>query len=661
MISFPDPNLFMFILSFSIAMIFSIFLASLIRGLTRLGFLLSLYLFFTAHIILCFEIAGLLRVLEQPSIFIILQLSLLIIVTARWFLQKKPPLFEPFLSMKFKSILRDSKDFIRKNPILVIFLGGIVIAYVINATLIILVPPNNTDGFYLHMTRVGYWLQNKSFLPFKTFYNIQVFYPLNAQAQIYWTVLFTRSDMLVGFIQYSAALFSSLAVFGIARLLGFRKTQSLFASLLWLSFPQVLFQSTSVQNDLVPSAYLAISLFLIIYWTKNTSRQYSIFLSALSLALALGTKQTVFFILPGFGFLLLMIGLKVKRLPEVLLKFGLSFMIYFFFLGAVIYIQNLVVYGNSLGQKGFVESESSDILVPGALNGIWLNLNRIGYQSLDTSGLPPLIEGYLFRGKAFIANKLYSAIDLPIESQQFSNSKSNVIFSFLSRYPVSEDFVWFGLLAPFLLVIACTIEGCQAIRSREPVPIGLILISIFFILCELAFRPGWDINIGRNFTLAVIPIVPFVSMFYKHTSKSRLFVTFIIAISLITTINLLLHNPAKPMVGDKAIWSLSRNEKLALQNGWLLPPLNMVEKKVPGTAVLGIFGSFFEYPFFGEHFQRTLVPLSKKQLQDNSFLESKAIDFILLRHPNSSNLPDKQTWGLIGKLSDWALYQRITP
>jgi 4-amino-4-deoxy-L-arabinose transferase-like glycosyltransferase len=651
----------MFLISFSIAIIFSLLLASLIRGLTRLGFLLSIYLFFTAHIILCFEIVGLIRMLDKQSIFLILQLSLLTFVTLLWFYQKKPSLFEPFSKFSMKAIGGKIKEFILKNPILAVFLGGIFIAYVINAVLILIVPPNNTDGFYLHMTRVGYWLQNKSFLPFKTFFNIQVFYPLNAQAQIYWTVLFTRSDMLVGFIQFCAALFSSLAVFGIARLLGFRKTQSLFASLLWLSFPQVLFQSTSVQNDLIPSAYLAIALFLLIFWTKNTSRQYSIILSALSLALALGTKQTVFFILPGFVLLLLMIGLKEKKLLELLLKFGLSFMFFFFFLGAVIYIQNLVVYGNSMGEKSFVESESSGILVPGALNGIWMNLNRIGYQSLDTSGLPPLIEGYLFRGKAYIANKLYNAIDLPIESEQFSNPKSNVLFSFLTRYPVSEDFVWFGFLAPFLLVIACTIEGYQAVRSREPVPLGLILVSISFILCELIFRPGWDINIGRNFTLAVIPVVPFVSIFYKQTLKSRLFVSFIIVISLITTVNLLLLNPAKPMVGDNAIWSLSRNDKLALQNGWALAPLNLVQEKIPGRAVLGISGIFFEYPFFGKNFEHTLIPLFGKELQDNSYLESKAVDFILLRHPNSSNRPENQKWELIGKLSDWALYQRIIP
>jgi len=652
----------MFLISFSIAIIFSLLLASLIRGLTRLGFLLSIYLFFTAHTILCFEIAGLIRMLDQQSIFMILQLTLLVFVTLLWIFQKKPSLFEPFSKFSFKTIGEKIKEFILKDPILAVFLGGIFIAYIINAVLILIVPPNNSDGFYLHMTRVGYWLQYGSFLPFRTFFNIQVFYPLNAQAQIFWTVLFTRTDQLAGFIQYSAAMFSGLAVFGIARLLGFRKTQSLFASLLWLSFPQVLFQSTSVQNDLVPAAYLAISIYFLVSWSKkNISYQYGIQLSALSLALALGTKLTVFFVLPGFTILILMIGYKLKKLPELLLKYGISFLVCLIPFSATIYVQNLIVYGNPMGEKSYVESESSGIFEPGAVNDLWINLNRITYQSLDTSGLPSFVEGYLFRGKAYFAEKLYSAINLSLESQQALNPKGKAIFTYLTRYPVSEDYVWFGFLAPFLLIFASVIEGWRAVRSHDPIPVGLILIAISFILFELLFRPGWDINIGRNFTLAIISLVPLTAWFYQPDIRSKIGVSIFVFFSLFVVFNLLLHNPAKPLLGDNAIWNLSRNEKLALQNGWVLNPLNLVDEKIPGKAVLGIYGSFFEYPFFGEHFQRTLLTLSKKQLQDNSYLESKAIDFILVQNPNSTNQPEKQIWDLIGKLSDWALYQKNTP
>lgn len=563
--------------------------------------------------------------------------------------------------MSLKSIFGDSMVFLRKNPILVVFLGGIVIAYVINAALILIVPPNNTDGFYLHMTRVGYWLQNKSFLPFKTFFNIQVFYPLNAQAQIFWTVLFTRSDQLAGFIQYFAALFSSIGVFGIARLLGFRKTQSLFASLLWLSFPQVLFQSTSVQNDLVPAAYLAISLFFLVQWSKTATTLHSIPLSALSLALALGTKQTVFFILPGLGIMMLLLAIKGKQTWRFVKFFGISFLVFFLLFGSVIYIQNQVVYKNFMGETKTIEAVSNVHSREAMLSNFWLNFNRIAYESIDTSGLPSILEGYLFRGKAYLAKMIYSAINLPMESSIGSNPSSKITFNFLTRFPVSEDFVWFGFFAPLLLIPLCVYQGFSAVKRRNPIPIGLIAVSFSFILFELLIRPGWDKNIGRNFTIAVIPIVPFIAALYQTSFKSKFGVSIIVLVSLYIVFNLLLHNPAKPLVGDNAVWDLSRNEKLALQNGWVLAPLEMVEEKIPGKAVLGIYGNFFEYPFFGEHFQRTLLPLAKKLLKNNSYLESMGVEFILVQNPNSFNRPEKQIWKRIGRIPDWALYSRVTP
>jgi hypothetical protein len=649
------------IFSFSIAIIFSLFQASLIRGLTRLGYLLSIYLFFTANIILCFEIAGILRLLNQQSTFLILQLSLLVFITFGWFIKKKPPLFEPFSNLTMQSIASNSKEVIQKNPIIAVFLGGIVVAYIINAALILIVPPNNSDGFYLHMARVGYWLQNGSFLPFRTFYNLQIYYPINAQAQIFWTVLFTRSDRLAGFIQYSAALFSSLAVYGIARQLGFNKIQSLFSCLLWLSFPQVLFQSTSVQNDLVPAAYLTISIFFLVEGAKTTTQLYPILLSALSLALAIGTKQTVFFILPGLGIMILLLATKKRQTWQFLKIFGISFLIFSLILGSVIYFQNQLVYKNFMGDPKTIQTVSNIHARESILGYLWLNFNRIVYQSIDTSGLPPFLEGYLHRGKAQLAQILFSIINLPMESSIGLNPSSKIKFDFLTRYPVSEDFVWFGLFAPLLLVPLSISQGYLAIKKREPIAIGLIIVSFSFLLFELLIRPGWDINIGRNFTLAVIPLVPFAAILYQPTLRSKIGILIVVIMSLFIVFNLLLYNPAKPIIGNNAIWRLSRNEKLALQNGWVLQPLNMVERLIPGKAVLGIYGGFFEYPFFGEQFQRELIPLSKKQILDQTYLKSKGIKYILIKNPKSSNQPNNSYSKLIGHVSDWNLYQIISP
>jgi hypothetical protein len=599
--------------------------------------------------------------LNQQLIFLIFQLLLIAAVFVFWLFRGKPNLAAPFRGLSVNSLFQCLKSFISNNKLLSIFSLGILIAYVINFVVILIVPPNNSDGFYLHLSRVGYWLQYGSFFPYPTFYKLQNFYPFNAQAQVFWSILFWGTDQLAGFIQYFAAIFSSLAVFGISRLLGFTRTQSFFASLLWLSFPQVFYQSTSVQNDLVPAAYLASSIFFLIAWFKDLGFRPAVYLSALSLALAIGTKQTALFILPGFIILLILVGLKSNQLWKLTLTFWLSFIIFFLSFGSLIYIQNWVVYGNAMGDPRFVRSESGSPLGPGVLRYFWLNINRIAYQSMDTSGLPPVMEGYLFRGKAILADKFYTAINLPLESEVGINPKAKVLFSFLTRYPVSEDFVWFGILAPILLVGTSIVGHRRAIRTRDPVPIGLICISLSFIIFELLFRPGWDINIGRNFTLAVIPLVPFTAMIYESSVKSKLGSAVIILLSIYIVFNLLLHNPAKPLIGEKAIWELTRDEKLTLQNGWALEPLKMVDQKIPGKVVLGIAGGFFEYPFFGEHFQRTLIPLSMKQIFNDAYLDQKNIEYILVDTPESYVDMNESKWKLIGTVPNWFLFQNMAP
>jgi 4-amino-4-deoxy-L-arabinose transferase-like glycosyltransferase len=651
----------MLFVSFLITFSTAIFLASFFSGLKRISYLLSIYVFLTAGTVLCFEIAGLLHLLNSPYAFLGFQTLILGTVIILWFFRGKPSLVASYLGLSIRSIFKTVVASIRDNKLLSIFFFGILLVYAVNIVVILLMPPNNSDGFYLHMSRVGYWLQYDSFFPYPTFYKLQNFYPFNAQAQVFWTVLFRGTDQLAGFIQYFAAIFSSLAVFGIARLLGFRRPQALFASLLWLSFPQVFYQSTTVQNDLVPAAYLAISLYFLIYWSRDHDFSSAIYLSALSLALAVGTKQTILFILPGFLILFLLIGLKSGRFLKLALPFGVAFVVFQLFFGSLIYIQNWVVYKNIMGDPRFVRSESGGLTGPGVAQDFWLNLNRITYQSLDTSGLPPLIEGYLFRGKAILARKVYSAVGMPMESDIGTNAKGKVMFTFGTRYPVSEDFVWFGILAPFLLVITAIIQAVRSIRSRDPVPTGLICVSISFIIFELLFRPGWDINIGRNFTLAVISLVPFTAMVYQNTLRLKVSCAIIIALSLFMVFNLLLHNPAKPLVGENAIWGLTRDEKLTLQNGWALEPLKMVDKLVPGKAVLGIAGGFFEYPFFGEHFQRALIPLSMKQLTNEPYLDNKGIDYILVDTPDDYVDMDESIWKVIGHIPNWFLFQKNAP
>jgi F-type H+-transporting ATPase subunit gamma len=59
---------------------------------------------------------------------------------------------------------------------------------------VILIPQNNMDSLSTHLSRIGFWHQLGSFFPWPTFMLNQVWYPVNAQLQTYWTLLFLAAQ-----------------------------------------------------------------------------------------------------------------------------------------------------------------------------------------------------------------------------------------------------------------------------------------------------------------------------------------------------------------------------------------------------------------------------------------------------------------------------------
>lgn len=133
---------------------------------------------------------------------------------------------------------------------------------------------------------------------------------------------------------------------------------------------------------------------------------------------------------------------------------------------APIYIQNLLSYAHPFGDPAFIQTEAGPQDNTPILKALWINLNRLGYQFIDTSGLPPLIEGYLFRGKAHLASFIYQKLNLPLESPIATNPKTIIPFQFFRRPPLQEDETWFGIFAPFLLLPASISGLIQSIHKK---------------------------------------------------------------------------------------------------------------------------------------------------------------------------------------------------
>ncbi len=641
----------MFLLSFLLAVAFAAAVTIRLGFKNPHQFILAAIIFFAADILIAFYITGFSGQLNQTWLFILVQVILLgISIALVWKDLRHWRSHLPRLQFSKTGLV----EFVRKNPLLSIFSLIVDLCYAVNAYLIVVVPPNNNDALYIHMAKVGHWLRQGSLQSYSTYYLYQLFYPYNAQALIYWTVLFSGSDKFAGFIQYFSAFFCVLSIYGIARLLNLSAEQGFFASFIFLTFPQVFFQSTTTQNDLITAAFILQALYFLLYGLQKKELRFLV-VSGIAFGMALGIKQTAFFILPVILLVLIWVYLKRQNSFKQITVWIISFAIAAVLLGSASYLKNLVSYHNPIGPSeattGFVGLQD-DTPMPRALA---LNTTRLLYQFVDTTGLPPILEGYLFRGKARLASRLFDAIGFPLDSTDAWYADSQIRFDYYLRPELQEDGTWFGLVCALLLTPLFILSIFWAIKKKQPVFFIFPLSVVIFHLGEFLVRPGWDFYVGRNYLVPVAIMSPLIGFAYKPALRSRLFTATLMLLSGYMVVNMVFNNQSKPLVGRDAIWILDRSQKITLQARMLRTPLDFVERKVPDGATIGLSPNTMEYPYFGEYFTRNLTAVKPvEKLADRDWLRRNGIDYLLVNYgaipqgieiPFAPILSDKE-WGL---------------
>ena len=188
------------------------------------------------------------------------------------------------------------------------YLITVIIGLILAALFVvgITTPPDNLDSLHTHLPRIYYWLQHGNLNYYPTMTMKQNTYPMVAHLQGLWLFLFSRNASLFFLVQWYSLLICTIIIFKLGKSFGFSSTQALIGSLVFLSFPVVLLQSYTFQGDLIVSALILIATYYIFMYIREGEYKYLVG-HLLVLALAIGTKQTAFFVLPVFAILWLVI------------------------------------------------------------------------------------------------------------------------------------------------------------------------------------------------------------------------------------------------------------------------------------------------------------------------------------------------------------------
>lgn len=669
----------LFLLAFSLLFFSTVPWVALVRTTSKTAWLLALYLAASAQVTLALLLVNWLAVMDNPVAVLTVHAGLGTVGWLLWRGMGKPSVWGGFAGW------RPSLGWVRGEPALFVLAAGVVASYLFGFAQILFIPQNNMDSLSTHLVRIVFWRQHGSMAPWSTPLINQIWYPVNAQLQTYWTLLFLGNDRLVGSVQWLAALVTGLGVYGLARQLGFERRPSVFAGLVFLTYPLVVLQATTTQTDLVTAGYFMAAVYFLLAGMRD--ERLALLLSGLSIGLGLGVKKSFFILLPVLAVIALLVLIQYGRRGwKPLLTWGVFALVGIAVLGAYVYVLSWRTLGDPFGQPEYFENmldvpqtwvlPAKAWLSPAAqtqppadsrLLEIVYNMPRLFYQALDTSGLPRPLDGYAHKVKLRVVRPFFQFIGFDeIESAAYTTP--NHPFSFTDKNINEESHAWYGPLSFLLVLPALFIATRRGLRERQPLLFMPLLGLLVFLPLEIIFRPGWDPFQGRYFAPLAALCAPLIALWFPaNGSKVREWL--IAGLAVVIVVNTFLTNPSKPTLGKYAdefrVWT--NPDRVFLQtiqrkkDRWVY---FIVGRSVPPDATLGYYipSYFMEYPLFGADLTRRLVPMNTPaQVADLEWQQAQGVQYLLL-----PDLPDVQppadAYEIADGIPGWTLYTlRSTP
>lgn len=662
-------------------LLFCFSIDKLISGFPTVQKVISWFLIVSSDIILVIEICGLFELLNNPISLIFIQglISGVSVLINRYFRIGYPHWTIPQFKKKIQTIINSFKT----NRWLTTFVFIVGLNYAALAACILIFPQNITDSLYNHLARIGYWIQQGSLKPYEGFALEGTIYPYNNSILMTLSVILLKNDILVGFTQYISALICALSIYALSFQIGFKRKSALQAALIFLTFPLVIYESITAQNDLVVAAFAACAITLLIQYISSKDRRYLIF-SSLGLALAIGTKQYIVFLLPGYIALLIYGSFTDKWFWKNKFITWLSSMIIFSILvGSYTYIQNIVTYQTPFGPKGTLEAVTEYSNTRSIVNRIITNSSRLADQFISCDGLPPIMADNCVVIKTKVLKPISSK---NIESDLFILGTNQYILSNANVY--NAESAWYGPIS-WILIIPSILYGLYyAIKNLKAINLILLFTSLLFFFSMPIAKYGWDAYQGRYLLISIVLIQPFVAWLLESQKQFQKIITFIIClVSLLIMVYSTLNNASLPLISkntfvqiekwgkehsvlvqkisyklkpfamyDKDVWMMNRFEIMTIGNRKYYFPVQLVEKYVPLAGTLGLVSNFNYYPDYllrGKQVSRILVPI-KNIDKTTSFTGTEYIllspEYELAVFAHYSELERSNNWVLLKRI-----------
>jgi hypothetical protein len=503
----------------------------------------------------------------------------------------------------------------------------------VNLDLAIHVAPLNWDSMTYHLARMAYYLQHGNLSYFDANYWAQVTHPKNSSLLMIFTYLVAhRNENLTQLVQFASYLVATLAIYGICRKLGRGRYVGLFAALVFALLIECLMESSTTQNDMQLTVLIGVATYALLAFRAERNRKY-LLLTALGVGLALGMKSSTFLVGPSLAVLALYALVPqvwLSRAREMLARRGgdasqievpvrrvaadFGVLIAALVVAACAlalpagYVENVRVYGNPIGTAYVRELHAFEgEPIPYVLENGTRNLLRFGMEFLSFDGLPA--GGFFTAAQTWIRQWPHHLFDaLHIDLQITQATRSPFVYD---KAPFShEDMSYWGVFgfALILPIVGLSLLGVIRVPGNWPLAVATLL----FIVAQ-SYSGPYDPWRGRYFIIMAIFAVPTIACCVRQAFLPwRVYLTLIVLLGCLSAVTAVL---GRSNDAPEEVYTMNRLQQLTRNRRNYTEPIRLFERIVPPDATVAVaFGEdTFEYPLFGKHLTRKLIPI-------NSFL-----------------------------------------
>jgi len=447
--------------------------------------------------------------------------------------------FNLLLFLNFFLIIKKIKNnffkriasFIKKEYFSIIL---ILISFTVLFSLSIKVLPNNWDSMTYHLPKIMHWLQDKN-LNFYPTHNLRQLYlsPFTEIVQMYFYVIGNNNPYFFNLVQLFSTFLIIPILFSISTTF-FKKTNFILITVMLLTLPETILQSTSTQNNIFLALIIALFYYFYIRYIKN-KKNLELLFSAIALGLAIYTKGTAYFFL-FIPILLFNIKLLFEKNFKEIFKSFILFTLFIFLINGLFFWSNFKLFKTVFPQqKPFIQN------------------NEIYSLKQFISNLSKNIAMQLFNANNYLNKEIYNGV---VKLHKFINFDVNDIRTtwFRTKFYIpteielhNEDMasnpIHFLL---FLISSLYFIFNKKILRKNTVFYIFNLSIFLSFILFStiLKWQPWHTRLIQPLLILSVIPI----SIFIENINLLNFFKLFLISFLIFNSYKYYFYNASKPIL-----------------------------------------------------------------------------------------------------------------